>query len=113
VRMNVSGGAVRGWATGRRGIGPDELVKFAAVVKHPVEYFLSPDYKLPDDFSLRHELWRLGELVQQLTEKVGREPGFRISSDEEAIDYLRRTHNLDSEAVARIRQIVERQDRTG
>lgn len=107
IRMNVSGGAVRGWTTGRRGIGPDELVQFAEVVNYPVDYFLSLDSKLPDDFSLRYELRKLNELVEHLTEKVGSEPGFRISSDEEAIAYLRKKHNLSSEAVARIRQVIE------
>jgi len=107
-RMKVSDGAVRCWTTGRHGIGTDDLVTFAEVVGHPVEYFFSQDYRLPDDFSLRCELLKLNERVEQLTEKVGNEPGFRIASDEEAISYLRRTHNLSDEAVASIRQVIER-----
>ena len=106
-RMNVTGAAVRGWVTGRRGIGPDELTKFAEVVDHPVTYFLSPGSRLPDDFSLRYGLRKLNELVETMTEKIGNEPGFRVAGDEEAIDYLRRAHNLSDEAVARIRQIIE------
>ena len=107
-RMNVSDGAVRCWTTGRHGVGTDDLVRFAEVVGHPVEYFLSPGYRLPDDFSLRCELRKLNERVEQLTEKVGNEPGFRIANDEEAIAYLRTTHNLSDEGVACIRQVIER-----
>ena len=106
-RMKVSDGAVRCWTTGRHGIGTDDLLKFAEIVEHPIEYFLSPDYRLPDDFSLRCELRKLNERVEMLTEKVGNEPGFRIASDEEAIAYLRRSHNLSDEAVARLRQLIK------
>jgi|GEM_PF-3293525 len=107
-RMNVSDGAVRCWTTGRHAISTDDLVRFAAVVDHPVEYFVSQSYRLPDDFSLRCELRKFNERVEQLSEKIGNQPGFRIASDEEAIAYLCRTHNLSDETVACIRELIER-----
>ena len=46
VRMGVTGGAVRGWTTGRRKIGLEEIERFATVVGLPVEFFMRPDAKL-------------------------------------------------------------------
>ena len=104
--MNVSDGTVRGWTTGRRGIGPDELAGFARVVGYPVEYFLYPDYQLPRDFSLHFEVKKLSEEVAKLAERVAEETGTYTATDE-ALTHLRKAHHLDDEAIDAIRRIIE------
>lgn len=105
-RMGVSDGTVRGWTTGRRGIGPEELVKFAGIIGYPIEYFLYPECQLPEDFSLRGEVRRLTQEVTRLAEKVAEEHGVYIASDEQALEHLREAHNLTDEALDAIRRII-------
>lgn len=105
-RMGVSDGTVRGWTTGRRGIGPDELALFASIVGYPVEYFMYPEHRLPADFSLCHEVQKLAEEVARLVERVGEERGAYIVSDEAVLEHLREVHNLSDEAVEEIRRLI-------
>lgn len=107
-RMGVSDGTVRGWTTGRRGIAPEDLVRFAEIVSYPVEYFLHPEYQLPEDFSLRHEVHKLSQQVTKLAEKVAEEHA-PYMSDEEALEQLRKAHNLSDETVEEIRRIICKQ----
>lgn len=109
-RLNVSDGAVRGWTTGRRRIGIDDLMRFAVVVGYPVGYFVDPDFRLPSDFSLRIEVAKLTEQVVRLNEQIGHEPGSTVTSDEEALSYLKSSHNLSEEAVEAIRAIFREAD---
>ena len=108
--MGVSDGTVRGWTTGRRGMGPEELVKFAEIVGYPVEYFLYPESQLPEDFSLRHEVSRLSEQVIRLAERVAEERGGYIVTDEQALEHLREAHNLTDEDVEEIRRIIRKKN---
>lgn len=108
-RMGVSDGTVRGWTTGRRGMGPEELVKFAEIVGYPVEYFLYPESQLPEDFSLRHEVRRLSQQVTKLAEKVAEEHA-PYATDEEALEHLREAHNLTDEDVEEIRRIIRKKN---
>ena len=108
-RMGVSSAAVRGWTSGRRGLDPDGLLRFARIVEYPLEYFLDPEYgqpASPSDFALVQELKKLTEQVQKLVEKVGSQPGYWIKTDEQAIGYLRDAHGLGPEAVAAIHRII-------
>ena len=109
-RMGVSDGTVRGWTTGRRGIGPEELVKFAEIVGYPVEYFLYPESQLPEDFSLRHEVRRLSEQVTELAERVAEERSTYIATDEKALEHLREAHDLSDEDVEEIRRIIRKKN---
>lgn len=105
-RMGVSDGTVRGWTTGRRGIGLEELVGFAGIVGYPVEYFIYPEYQLPKDFSLRHEVEKLAEEVAKLVGKVSEEPCVYLTTAD-VLEHLRKTHHLDDETVEAIRRIIE------
>ena len=105
-RMGVSDGAVRGWTTGRRGIGLEELVKFAGIVGYPVEYFLYPEYQLPRDFSLRHEVGKLAEEVAKLADRIAEEPGVYLTTTD-ALEHIRKAHHLNGETVEAIRRIIE------
>lgn len=107
-RMGVSDGTVRGWTTGRRGIGPDELAAFAGIVGYPVDYFMYQECQLPGDFSLRYEVKRLAEEVAKLVERIDKEGGAYITTDDEAIDYLQRVHHLPEKDVKVIRRIIEK-----
>lgn len=84
----------------------EELVKFAGIVGYPVDYFLYPEYRLPRDFSLRHEVGKLAEEVAKLAEKVSEEPGVYLTTTD-AIEHIRKAHHLDDETVEAIRRIIE------
>lgn len=90
------------YVSGRRGITPDDLAKFAEIVGYPVDYFLYLDYQLPRDFSLRQEVRRLSEQVTRLLEKV---PEGR--TDVQVLEYLRESLGLGDEAMQAIRQIIQ------
>ena len=105
-RMSVSDGTVRCWTSGRRRIGTDDLARFAGIVGHPVEYFLKPDYQLPDDLDLRLELARLVEQVARLAERI--EERSRTRTDDHALAYLREAHGLTESDLAAIQRIIAR-----
>lgn len=79
VRMGVTGGAVRGWTTGRRKIGLEEMEKFAMVVGLPVEYFMKPEASLPH-----------GTTPSELQKAAGRHFFMaEVPQDEETADRVR------------------------
>lgn len=107
-RMGVSDGAVRCWTSGRRGVGTDEIARFAEIVGYPVEYFLYRESRLPSDFALRHEVEKLAEQVSRLADKVAEEKAqYSVATDDHALDQLRKAYNLGDEAVESIRKIIE------
>jgi len=107
-RLGVSDGTVRGWTTGRRGIGADDLARFADLVAYPVEYFLRQEYRLSEDFSLRYEVHKLSTQMSYLIEKIAEEPAKYIASDDQALSYLRDTHRLSSEDIESICKIIKK-----
>jgi transcriptional regulator with XRE-family HTH domain len=109
-RMGVSDGTVRCWTTGRRGIGPDDLSRFAGIVGYPVEYFLREESCLPEDFSIRQEVERLSLRVAELAEKVSEERSGYMAGDDEALGHLRRAHSLTDEDMEAIRRIIEKRE---
>jgi transcriptional regulator with XRE-family HTH domain len=109
-RMGVSDGTVRCWTTGRRGISPDDLARFAEIVNYPVEYFFREDSRLPEDFSFRQEVQKLSRQVTELAKKVSEEHATYTAGDEGALEYLRQKHALTEEDMEAIRRIIEKRE---
>jgi len=109
-RMGVSDGTVRCWTTGRRGISPDDLARFAQIVGYPAEYFLREESRLPQDFSIRQEVERLSQRVAELAEKVSEERAGYMAGDEEVLEHLRRSHSLTDEDMEAIKRIIEKRE---
>lgn len=86
-------------------------MRFSEIVGYPLEYFLYQEYKLPDDFSLRHEVRRLAQEVTRLAYKVAEEHGEYFATDEQALEHLRRAHDLSDETVEAIRRLIDEQNK--
>jgi transcriptional regulator with XRE-family HTH domain len=68
--MHVSDGAVRGWTTGRRKIGLDDLSSFATIVGYPIEYFIKADYVLHEGFAVHDQLQKLARDIDDLSKRI-------------------------------------------
>ncbi len=88
MKLGVTGGAVRGWTTGRHSITIDNLENFARITHYPLAYFLQEEYELPVDFSSRREMIDLKARIDAAIEgtKQNLPEGYRIVKSTDGVN---------------------------
>ncbi len=76
-RMKKSQPLVSRWWLGNRKISTDDLVKYAAIVGVPVDYFLHKEHRLPENQHIRQKIDRIEAELQAVRQAVEAPSGFK------------------------------------